>query len=158
MELEEERKRRRSETELLARKLAEKSSQVEALTQQTLDAENEVKVLKRKNAASLKELTRELQSCKRSLDERQQQQQSTPASVSVSAVSPISRSSRASSNTSLNRLEPVQPGQEGQSHNNNNNNGGGAVPHKSYSGANLLAVQETNGLPTPSFRATEVLI
>ena len=42
-------------------KLAEKSKQVEHLSQQTLDAENEVQVLKRKHASSLRELTRELQ-------------------------------------------------------------------------------------------------
>ncbi len=64
VELEEERKRRKAETELLARKLAEKSSQADGLAQRTTDAENEVKVLKRKNAAGLRELTRELQQCK----------------------------------------------------------------------------------------------
>ena len=41
--------------------LAEKSNQVDVLTQQTLDAENEVQVLKRKHASTLRELTRELQ-------------------------------------------------------------------------------------------------
>ena len=39
------------ETELLARKLAEKSKQVDALQQKSLDAENEVQVLKRKHAS-----------------------------------------------------------------------------------------------------------
>ncbi len=153
VELEEEGKRRRSETELMARKLAEKAAQVESLTRQTLDAENEVRVLRRKNAAGLKELTRELQTCRRLLDEKQQQQSSS-SSVTITAASPtsVSRSSRASSNTSLNRLEPVQPGQE-SSH---NGGGGGGIANKSYSGSNLLAVQEPNGLPTPSFRATEV--
>ena len=33
-----------------------------------IDAENEVLVLKRKHAASLRELTRELQSCKKQID------------------------------------------------------------------------------------------
>ena len=41
--------------------MAETSKQVEILSQQTLDAKNEVQVLKRKHASSLRELTRELQ-------------------------------------------------------------------------------------------------
>ena len=41
--------------------MAEKSKQAESLSQQTLDAKNEVQVLKRKHAASIRELTRELQ-------------------------------------------------------------------------------------------------
>ena len=41
--------------------MAEKSKQAELLSQQTLDAKNEVQVLKRKHATSLRELTRELQ-------------------------------------------------------------------------------------------------
>ena len=39
------------ETELLARKLAEKSKQADSLYQKSLDAENEVQVLKRKHAS-----------------------------------------------------------------------------------------------------------
>ena len=71
-------------------------SKVETLSQQTLDAENEVQVLKRKNVASLRELTRELQAYKRQITEQQQQQQQ-------STSAPLSYSSRTSSNTSLNR-------------------------------------------------------
>jgi phage tail tape-measure protein len=43
-------------------------SQVEVSNQKMIDAENEVLVLKRKHAASLRELTRELQSCKKQID------------------------------------------------------------------------------------------
>jgi hypothetical protein len=38
---------------------------VEISNQKMIDAENEVLVLKRKHAASLRELTRELQTCKK---------------------------------------------------------------------------------------------
>ena len=48
-------------TFLFAFQLAEKSKQVESSSQQALDAKNEVHVLKRKHASSLRELTRELQ-------------------------------------------------------------------------------------------------
>ena len=41
--------------------LAETSKQAEILGQQALDAKNEVHVLKRKHASSIRELTRELQ-------------------------------------------------------------------------------------------------
>ena len=41
--------------------MAETSKQAEILGQQALDAKNEVHVLKRKHAASIRELTRELQ-------------------------------------------------------------------------------------------------
>lgn len=44
VELDEECKRRKSETEMLAKKLAEKVKQVEVMNQKTLDAENEVQV------------------------------------------------------------------------------------------------------------------
>ena len=40
-------------------------SQVEISNQKMIDAENEVLVLKRKHASSLRELTRELQTCKK---------------------------------------------------------------------------------------------
>ena len=92
-----------SHTELIT------STQVETLSQQTLDAENEVNVLKRKNAASLRELTRELQSTKRQLDDLIQ---STSMGSQVQSVSPsgghMSRSSRTSSNLSLNRMDEQQ--------------------------------------------------
>ena len=79
---------------------------METLSQQTLDAENEVQVLKRKNVASLRELTRELQSYKRQITEQQQQQQQQPSSA------PLSFSSRTSSSTSLNRQDPHGGGGE----------------------------------------------
>ncbi len=80
------------------------------------------------------------------LDEKQR---SAPAVIVPSNISPgnVSQSSRASSNTSLNRLEPVQLDGGG---------GGTNGARSSYGGASLLSVQEPNGLPTTSFKATDV--
>ena len=83
LDLEAEVKRRTEETEMLAKKLAEKVRLAENLSQRTTDAENEVTVLKRKNAASLRELTKELQALRK-------QQKENPSDLS-----------RASSNSSL---------------------------------------------------------
>ena len=58
------------------------------------DANNEVSVLKRKNASSLRELTKELKECQRKLE----------SSHHLRVASPLSVSSRASSNSSLNKL------------------------------------------------------
>lgn len=103
IELGAEKKKRSSESEMLAQKLAQKSVEADKLRQQTLDAENEVQVLKRKNMASLRELTRELKDCKRRLE--------AATSNNNGTVSPtvLSQSSRASSNSSLNRLTVVAP-------------------------------------------------
>ena len=83
-ELKDEKRNRLQETGLLAKKLAEKTAKVELLSQQTLDAENEVQVLKRKHAAGLRELTRELQNAK---------------------LNGLDNGSRASSSTSINAVE-----------------------------------------------------
>lgn len=58
-----------------------------------VDAENEVHVLKRKHASSIRELTKELNSFKKE----------SANSGKVHGASPLSQSSRASSNSSLNR-------------------------------------------------------
>ena len=105
VELTEEKKKRQEETELLAKKLAEKSRMAETQRQKTLDAENEVLVVKRKNAASLRELTRELQTCQKRLDQHNQLSVSAVAAASAAggATSPSRYSSRASSDVSLNK-------------------------------------------------------
>ena len=70
-------------------------------------------MLKRKNVANLRELTRELQSYKRLITEQQQSQQQ-----SSSSSAPLSYSSRTSSNTSLNRQDyQQQHGGDQQSNN-----------------------------------------
>ena len=73
IELDSECKNRKSETETLAKKLADSLKQLETAKQKVLDAENEVSVLKRKNQASLRELTRELKECQRRLEHSQTQ-------------------------------------------------------------------------------------
>ena len=97
IELDSECKNRKSETETLAKKLADSLKQLETAKQKVLDADNEVSVLKRKNQASLRELTRELKECQRKLDNQQSNLRLSPV---------LSHSSRASSNSSLNRLAP----------------------------------------------------
>ncbi|XP_067129441.1 coiled-coil domain-containing protein 186 isoform X1 [Centruroides vittatus] len=67
-QLEEERKQRKEETQLLARKLAEKTKTVEDLTVKLEDAVNENKVTKRRHITSIKELSRELLQAKRRLE------------------------------------------------------------------------------------------
>ena len=73
IELDSESKNRKSETETLAKKLADSLKQLETAKQKVLDADNEVSVLKRKNQASLRELTRELKECQRRLEQSQTQ-------------------------------------------------------------------------------------
>ena len=68
-----------------------------------VDAENEVLVLRRKHAASLRELTKELQSCKK---------QAAENSAKGSGASPLSQSSRASSNSSLHRAVVANGGED----------------------------------------------
>merc|ERR1719481_311570 len=58
--LEEEASTRREETELLARKLAEKTRASEADRQQVIDVSAEMEVVKRQNVARIRELTKEL--------------------------------------------------------------------------------------------------
>jgi len=129
----EERRKRQDETEALARKLAERSTAADALARRVTDAENEVQVLKRKHAAGLRELKRELQATRKALDEKSGHGGHVSAPV---ASPPASRSSRTSSNTSLNRLEPMT-GQELPASN--------GVPARTGGFGSLLAVPEPNG-------------
>eukprot|EP00094_Tigriopus_californicus_P012861 TCALIF_12435-PA protein Name:"Similar to Otg1 Uncharacterized protein C10orf118 homolog (Mus musculus)" AED:0.15 eAED:0.15 QI:1/0.4/0.16/0.83/0.8/0.5/6/0/729 len=102
VELDEERRNRRLETELLVKKLAEETRRVSVLNQETLDAQNEVTVLKRKNAASLKELTKELQISQKHLEALQ-------GGSNHDMDSSLSPSSRASSSASLNNPDHSSP-------------------------------------------------
>lgn len=60
-ELRTEKGLRAKETGVLAKKLAEKTKEAAVLSQQAIDSENEVQVLRRKHASSIRELRRELQ-------------------------------------------------------------------------------------------------
>ena len=66
--LEEESSKRKEETELLARKLAEKTRAGEVDRQAVIDVRAEMEVVKRQNQARLKELTKELAATKKKLD------------------------------------------------------------------------------------------
>ncbi|KAL3180071.1 hypothetical protein MRX96_037456 [Rhipicephalus microplus] len=99
--LEAEQKQRQQETQLLARKLAEKTKTIEKLTTQVQDAENEQRVMKRRHISSIKELSRELQLTKKRL-EQQQDAQGSPRQGS--APEPLGLGSRTSSTASLETL------------------------------------------------------
>merc|ERR1719319_676551 len=58
--VEEEASRRREETELLARKLAERTRSSETDRQAVIDVRAEMEVVKRQNQSRLRELTKEL--------------------------------------------------------------------------------------------------
>ena len=106
IEVEAESKNRKSETETLAKKLADALKQLETAKVSVIDANNEVSVLKRKNQASLRELTRELRECQRKLE------QSNQNHLRIASPSGLSQSSRASSNTSLNKIPCSNGGDE----------------------------------------------
>ena len=93
-DLEEEKVKRKEETELLARKLAEKVKALETASQRVIDANNEVDVLRRKNQGRVRELSKELAGLKRKLEEREGRGDS-PGQLSLS--------SRCSSSSSLSR-------------------------------------------------------
>merc|ERR550539_1254635 len=97
-ELEEERAKRKGETELLARKLAEKVKALETASQRVIDANNEVEVLRRKNQGRVRELSKELASMKKKMDEREGGQGGRGDSPGQ-----LSLSSRCSSSSSLSR-------------------------------------------------------
>ncbi|XP_076372418.1 coiled-coil domain-containing protein 186-like isoform X2 [Tachypleus tridentatus] len=105
-QLEEEMQQRQQETQLLARKLAEKTKLVEQLTVKLEEAENENKVMKRRHITSIKELSRELQGVRKRLEAYEANHHNGGESLSMG--------SRASSNGSLDIL----PG--GQSANQHN--------------------------------------
>ncbi|XP_077992275.1 coiled-coil domain-containing protein 186-like isoform X2 [Glandiceps talaboti] len=67
-ELEEERDMRHQENELLTKKLEEKTKALEVLTVQLDDKMDEVKTLKRKHAANIKDLSRQLQQATKKLE------------------------------------------------------------------------------------------
>jgi len=104
--LEEEASKRREETELLARKLAEKTRAGEVDRQAVIDVRAEMEVVKRQNQARLKELTKELAATKKKLDN-----QAETLSIGVEETS---LGSRCSSSSSLHRGEDVSPSNVGR--------------------------------------------
>ena len=98
--------KKRKETEMLARKLAEIVSSVEVDNQQVIDTYNDLEVVERQNLVRVKELTKELNLTKRKLDNLEKGGGRERSS---------GLSSRCSSNNSLHKevereLEEVCPG------------------------------------------------
>ena len=109
-ELEDERAKRKEETELLARKLAEKVKALETASQRVIDANNEVDVLRRKNQGRVRELSKELAGLRKKMEEREGGQGGRGDSPGQ-----LSLSSRCSSSSSLSReLEGGEGGGRGQ--------------------------------------------
>lgn len=90
--LAQERKTRIDECEILAKHLAEQTQIVQNLTQQLEDSQGENAVLKRKHQISMKEMTRELQQCRKKFE-------TLKTSVPYNSLDPASRNG---SNISLN--------------------------------------------------------
>ncbi|GAB1868831.1 hypothetical protein CAJAP_09910 [Camponotus japonicus] len=67
-DLMQERKKRREECEILAKHVAEQTQRAQNFAQKLEDSQGENAVLKRKHQISIKEMTRELQQCRRKLE------------------------------------------------------------------------------------------
>lgn len=87
-----EKSKRTEECEILARHLAEQTQLAQNLSQKLEDSQGEVAVLRRKRQASVKEMSRELQQCRKRLE----------AYESASPSNSLDPTSRTASNTSLN--------------------------------------------------------
>ena len=87
--------KRKMDTELLARKLAEKTKALEVANQEVIDSQNEIDVIKRQNLVRLKELSKELSSTKRQLENVERCEGGRESSPSLG--------SRCSSSSSLTR-------------------------------------------------------
>lgn len=90
-QLEQEKALRVDESQVLARHLAEKTKLSEQLTQQLEDQRGENLVIKRKSEVSVKEVTKELQQCRKRLEQYEKAEAST--------------NSRSSSSSSLNVVD-----------------------------------------------------
>lgn len=112
LQLENERTKRKEETELLAKKLAEKVKALETAGQNVVDANNEVDVVRRQNQARVRELSKELSAVKKRLEmaERDsgQDREGSPGQLSMS--------SRCSSSSSISRDCDVSREQSSEQH------------------------------------------
>ena len=85
--LEEENRKKRKGTEMLARELAERVGAVEVANQQVINTYNELEVVKRQNMVRVEELTKELNLTKRKLDNLEKREK--PRSCSVLVVDAV---------------------------------------------------------------------
>ena len=126
--------KRKEETELLARKLAEKVKALEAANMKVIDANNDVEVVRRQNQARVRELSKELHSLKKRLEVAESgsrgQRETSLGQLSVSL-------SRCSSSSSLSRDSEMSP--------NSLNNSGPQHPNTGDSG-NLQTRTSLNNL------------
>ena len=115
VQLDIETKKRKEETELLARKLAEKVKSLETANQRVIDANNEVEVIRRQNQARVRELTKELNTTKKRLEAGSKDgvhedvvrgREGSPGQLSLS--------SRCSSSSSLSRDCEMSPNNSGE--------------------------------------------
>ncbi|XP_011871078.1 PREDICTED: coiled-coil domain-containing protein 186-like isoform X2 [Vollenhovia emeryi] len=90
-DLTQERKKRREECEILAKHVAEQTQLAQNFAQKLEDSQGENAVLKRKHQASIKEMTRELQQCRKKLETFE----------TTSPSNSLDIASRTGSNTSL---------------------------------------------------------
>ncbi|XP_043218960.1 coiled-coil domain-containing protein 186-like [Amphibalanus amphitrite] len=97
-----EQEARTTDNQLLARRLAERTRQVEELTRRAEDAENETAIVRKKLNSSVRELQRELAQARR----RQESQDTSPAPTPADG---LSQASRASSSVSLHEAAPADP-------------------------------------------------
>ncbi|XP_034245355.1 coiled-coil domain-containing protein 186 isoform X2 [Thrips palmi] len=105
--LEEEQKLRQEENSILARHLAESTHRLEQTQQQLEDSQGEIEVLKRKHAASIRELTREIQQSRK----RQEIAENSASSShhSSNSSTSIAQGSRTSSSSSINTVCEPSP-------------------------------------------------
>ncbi|XP_037069182.1 coiled-coil domain-containing protein 186-like [Pollicipes pollicipes] len=97
-----EQEARGTDNQLLARRLAERTRQVEELTKRAEDAENETAIGRKKHRSSVRELQRELAQARRRLESQEPSPAPTPADA-------LSQASRASSNVSLHEAAEPPP-------------------------------------------------
>lgn len=90
--LTEEQRKRREECEILAKHVAEQTQLAQNIAQKLEDSQGENAVLRRKHQISIKEMTRELQQCRRKLEMFE----------AASPSNSLDITSRTGSNTSLN--------------------------------------------------------
>ena len=102
MELADERSSRQSESSVWTRSVTDKSRLCEDLQTQVRELNSELASMRRKQAANVKELMRELRATKKRLDQYESTSTSTPPALSIQNHDATSLGSRTSSTTSIN--------------------------------------------------------
>ncbi|XP_032667819.1 coiled-coil domain-containing protein 186 isoform X2 [Odontomachus brunneus] len=127
----EEQKKRREECEILAKHVAEQTQLAQNIAQKLEDSQGENAVLKRKHQVSIKEMTRELQQCRRKLE----------VFEAASPTNSLDITSRTGSNTSLNTGDTLNGA---LSDNNANSDHTHPIPNKQILMDHIIKLQEIN--------------